>query len=58
MKPSADRAAATNYASKLWRSAFVQQVAEVIVSKWRELLICAAAIVAIVLRIIERNGGV
>ena len=58
MKPSADRAAVTKYASKLWRLAFVQQVAEAIVSKWRELLICAAAVVAILILIIERNGGV
>jgi hypothetical protein len=46
------------YASKLWRSALLRQVAEVIVSTWRELLICAAAVVAILLLIVERNGGV
>ena len=46
------------YASKLWRAAFVQQIAEVIASMWRELLICTAAIVAVLMLIIERNGGV
>ena len=44
-----------NILIKLWRSAFVQQIAEVFVSMWRELLICAAAIVAI---LILMTGGI
>ena len=55
---SGDRAAIMKYAGRLWRSAFVQQVAEVIVSMWRELLICVAALVSVLMLIIERHGGV
>jgi hypothetical protein len=43
--------------SKLWHLALVQRIAEVFVSQWRELLICAAAVVAILILIIERNGN-
>ena len=42
---------------KLWRMALVQRVAEVFVSMWRELLIFAAAVLAILILLIERNGG-
>ena len=42
---------------KLWRVALVQRVAEVFVSMWRELLIFAAAVLAILILLIERNGG-
>ena len=43
--------------SKLWRAALVQQVAQVVVSMWRELLIGGAAVVAILILIVERNGS-
>ena len=43
--------------SKLWHLALVQQIAEVFASQWRELLICAAAVVAMLILIIERNGS-
>jgi len=42
--------------SKLWRTALVQQVAEVIASMWRELLICGGAVVAVLIFIVDRNG--
>jgi hypothetical protein len=41
---------------KLWDLALVPQILAVFVSQWRELLICAAAVVAILIPIIERNG--
>ena len=41
--------------SKMWHLALLRQVAEVFVSSWRELLICAATVVAVIL-IMERNG--
>ena len=41
--------------SKLWRVAFVQQVAQVIVNMWLELLICGAAAMAVLILIVDRN---
>ena len=41
--------------SKLWRVAFVQQVAQVIVNMWLELLICGAASVAVLILIVDRS---
>ena len=41
--------------NRLWRSALVQQVVEVMVSMWRELVICAGALLAILILIIERG---
>ena len=41
--------------SKMWRLALLRQVADVFVSSWRELLVCAATVVAVIL-IMERNG--
>jgi len=41
--------------NRLWQSALLQQVIEVMVSMWRELLICAAALLAILILIIERG---
>jgi hypothetical protein len=42
---------------KLWRVALVQRVVGGFVGMWRELLICAAAVLAILILLIERNGG-
>ena len=41
--------------SKLWRAALVQQVAQVIISMWGELLIGGAAVVAILILIVDRH---
>jgi len=41
--------------SKPWRVAFVQQVAQVIVNMWLELLICGAASVAVLILIVDRS---
>ena len=40
-------AAVMNDRRELWRVALVQRVVELFVSKWLELLICAAAVLAI-----------